>query len=507
MARASRPINRRIVSVWLPFWATDRIRAAGVAPPAPLVTTLKDGPRVVLAAVGAEARRLGLCPGMALTGARALVPGLSVHPATPEQDLAGLERLAEWSLRYAPLVSPDQPDGLWLDITGCAHLWGGEAELLQDLLKRLNAGGFAARGAVADTAGAAWALARHAGEPLVVATPGETEQGIAGLPIAALRLDAATVDVLARMGLERVEDLLALPRGPLARRFKGLLLRRLDQALGRVSEPIQPITPPDSIGARLDFAEPLLTAEALAGVIVRLAEQTCVRLEKAGLGARRMDLLFHQVDGTIQAVRIGTAAPSHDPTHLTRLLRERLEQVEVGEGIETMRLVATLTQLLPPGQTSLLAEDGPGSLAGLVDVLRTRLGADRVFRVTAVESDVPERSVRRIAALGEDVGAGWPNLPRPVRLFSPAQPIETLSLLPDHPPAAFTWRGKRFMVRLADGPERLYGEWWRNYSEATAIRDYWQVEDTEGRRFWLYRAGDGEHPETGDLRWFLHGVF
>ncbi len=514
---------------------------------------------MVLGAVDAEARRLGLRAGMALTQARALVPGLAVHPAEQAQDLAGLERLAGWSLRYSPLVSAGPPDGLWLDISGCAHLFGGEAELLQDLLKRLNAGGFAARAAVADTAGAAWAVARHGRDPLKVVPVGGAERAIADFGIAALRVEAETVDVLARMGLERIKDLMACPRGPLARRFRGGLLRRLDQALGRVSEPIQPIVPPDVISARMDFAEPVITREALANGIERLAKRVCAGLEKAGLGVRRLDLLCGRVDGTAQAVRVGTAAPNRHAAHLIRLLEERLEAIEPREGIEMMRLVATLTQPLAAGQTSVLAEEsgslsesviqtsggsasghhalsesviqtsggsasghhalsesviqtfggsasGHHALAGLVDVLRARLGEDHVYRATAVESDIPERSVRQVA-VGEASVACWPDLPRPVRLFSPAQPIESLALLPDHPPAAFTWRGKRFRVQRADGPERIYGEWWRDFAEAWAVRDYWRVEDTEGRRFWLYRSGDGEHPETGDLRWFLHGIF
>lgn len=460
---------------------------------------------MVLAAVDAEARRLGLRPGMPLTHARAMVPGLAVHPAEQGQDLAGLERLAEWGLRYSPLVSPDPPDGLWLDITGCAHLFGGEAELLQDSLKRMNAGGFAARAAVADTAGAAWAVAHNGHDPLTLVPVGGAEHAIADFGIAALRVEAEAVDVLARLGLERIRDLMTCPRGPLARRFGDRLLRRLDQALGRISEPIQPIVPPDVINARMDFAEPVITREALAKGIEWLAEHVCERLEQAGLGVRRLDLLCVRVDGTAQAVRVGTAAPNRHAAHLSRLLGKRLEAIEPREGIETMQMVATLTQPLTADQTSVLAEES-GSMAGLMDVLRTRLGEDHVYRATAVESDIPERSVRRVL-VGKKAVACWPDLPRPVRLFSPAQPIESLALLPDHPPAAFTWRGKRFRVRQVDGPERIFGEWWRDFAEARAVRDYWRVEDTEGRRFWLYRSGDGEHPETGDLRWFLHGIF
>ncbi len=379
---------------------------------------------------------------------------------------------------------------------------------MADLIGRLAAAGVAARPAVADTPGAAYALARYAAVPAAMALPGETENFITALPIAGLRLTEETVGSLRRLGIERIGQLAAMARGPLARRFGPEVLLRLDQALGRVFEPLTPMRPPGVITSRLGFVEPLLTAEAFAFVIRQLVERVCGKLDRAGLGACRLDLLFERVDGSIQAVRIGTARPSRDAAHLVRLLDERVETVDPGPGVEAMRLVVSLADRLNREQADALAGDQEPDLSALVDRLTNRLGTRRVWRAAAVESDVPERSVRRIPPLETTETAEWPqDLPRPVRLLSPPQPVQALALLPDRPPAAFTWRRRRFLVRRADGPERIHGEWWRDARETAATRDYWRVEDEQGRRFWLYRSGDGEDAGTGDLRWFLHGIF
>ena len=453
---------------------------------------------------------------MPLAQAQALVPGLVVMPAEPDVDAAGLCRLAAWCLRYAPLVAADPPDGIWIDVTGCAHLWSpsplplpqeGEGELMDDLVGRLARAGIAARVAAADTPGGAYALARYSAAPTTLAPPGNTTAAIASLPVAGLRLVGETADNLCRLGIERIGQLMDLPRGPLTRRFGQDVLHRLDQALGRVFEPLTPMLPPEIIASRLGFVEPLLTADAFAAVIEQLAAQVCEKLDKARLGARRYDLLFERVDGSIQAVRVGTSRPSRDAAHLGRLLRERLETVDPGLGVEAMRLVVSGADRLIGEQTDALAGEAAPNISVLIDRLTNRLGARRVWRAAAVESDVPERSVRRIPPMLA-VDATWPSeLPRPVRLLSPPQPVEAMALLPDRPPVAFTWRRRRFRVRRADGPERIHGEWWRHAAEAAATRDYWRVEDDDGRRFWLYRSGDGEDADTGDLRWFLHGIF
>ena len=557
---------RRVVSVWLPTWPTDRLHkqaAAGfnaLPAEAPLVTVTHDGRRQAVAAIDEQAHALGVRPGMALAQAQALVPGLTMRPAQPEADEAGLRRLAAWCLRYAPLVAPDPPDGLWIDITGCAHLMAaqhssclrkqasmsarpahpalsprhphppcatraatspaererwtssppGEAALLVDLTTRLEAAGIAVRAAVADTPGAAHALARHAAEPLAIAPSNGTAAALAVMPVTALRLDAEATDSLHRLGLSRIDQLAAIPRGPLARRFGPQVLRRLDQALGRMAEPIAPITPPSAITSRLGFIDPLLTAEAFAAVIDQLTTRVCGKLSRAGAGARRLDLWFERVDGSVQTIRIGTGRPSRDAAHLARLLTERLETIDPGLGVEAMRLVVSLADRLSGEQSTAALADGDTQhdISALVDRLANRLGVARVWRAAPVESDVPERSVRRIPPMAPQADKSWPDdLPRPARLLSPPQPVEAIALLPDHPPAAFTWRRRRFRVRRADGPERIHGEWWRHTAEAVATRDYWRVEDEGGQRFWLYRSGDGNDPATGDLRWFLHGIF
>jgi len=487
----------------------------------------------VVAAADAAAAALGLRAGMPLAQAQALVPGLAIHPAAPDADAAALGRLATWCLRYAPLSAADAPDGIWLDVTGCAHLHGGETKLLRDLAGRLATQGVAARAAVADTPGAAHAVARFAtpkekGEkgggvfpfpspfasslPFLFVVPiGETPAALAPLPIEALRMPPAHADGLRLLGFECVAQLAATPRAPLTRRFGPLVATRLDQALGTVFEPIVPVFPPELVQARLSFVEPLLTAEAFAAVIARLTCTVCTALEKLGQGARRLDLLFERVDGSVQCLRIGTARPSRDPRHLARLLGEKLERVDPGLGVEAMRLVVPLAEPLAYAQASVPlaeAESADQDVSALVDRLENRLGAALVWRAAAVESDVPERSVRRVPALAPPRRTTWPaDLPRPVRLLDPPQPVDAMALLPDQPPVAFTWRRVRHRVRRADGPERIAGEWWKRAGEVRSVRDYFQVEDEEGRRFWLFRRGDGEDVATGDLRWFLHGFF
>ncbi|MGH7042376.1 MAG: Y-family DNA polymerase, partial [Acetobacteraceae bacterium] len=377
-------------------------------------------------AADAAAQAQGLRPGMALAEATALVPGLAVAPADPAADAAGLARLAGWCLRYAPLAAPDAPDGLWIDITGAAHLAGGETALLAALRGRLGGAGIAARIAVADTPGAAWALARFGATKEVVALPGEAAAVLAPLPPAALRLDAGAVALLDRLGITRIAELCALPRGPLTRRFGAAVLGRLDQALGRAPEPIIPVVPPAALVARCEFAEPLLTAEALGGAIDLLVARICSKLEAAGAGARRLDLRFERVDGAVPTTRIGTAQATRAPAHLVRLLRARLETVDPGLGVAALSLVAARAEPLAAVQATAAlagapaAEPDPVDLAALVDRLANRLGAGRVWRAAPVESEVPERMVRRIAPLAPPVGQGWPGgRPRPSRLLWP----------------------------------------------------------------------------------------
>jgi protein ImuB len=500
---------RRVVSVWFPLqppgqpWQPEEGRGSA---PNPAKGRRPLEPRDWVGGQQGATRRL--------TGHSS--PLLTTHPisgikggvapfAGPGQSLGlPLTALAEWAMRYAPLAGIDPPDGLWIDVTGGVHLHGGETRLLRDLVSRLADRGLVARAAVADTPAVAHAAARFGAGGVVL--PGADV--MAGFPVEALRLPPDIVAALRLMGFERVGPLAAAARAPLVRRFGTELARRLDQAAGVVFEPIVPVAPAASIQARLGFVEPLLTAEAFSTVITALVAQVCGGLERAGQGARRLDLRFERVDGSVQAIRIGTARPVRKARHLGRMLDERLERIDPGLGVEAMHLIVAIADPLGFVQTasSVVAEPSP-DLAPLIDRLTNRLGETGVYRVAPVESDVPERSVRLVPALTR-VAGGWPaDLPRPVRLLDPPQPIETMALLPDHPPVAFTWRRVRHLVRHADGPERIAGEWWKRDREWSSVRDYFRVEDEDGRRFWLFRRGNGSDIETGDMRWFLHGFF
>ena len=504
----------RVVSLFLPSWPTDRLRRKlGVtAPPAdtPLVLIGREGGRRVVLALDDAARAAGVHVGMPATKARILVPGLLVREHAPDADAAALERLALWLLqRMAPIVAVDPPDGIAIDSTGSAHLHGGEPAMLEALIGRLTMSGIAARAAIADSLGAAHALARHAAQPIWIAPPSHDMSGLILLPLAGLRLPAAMVADLRLLGFERIGDLLARPRASLILRFGRELGRRLDQATGVLAEPIEPVRPAEIAQARQAFAEPIGAAETIACSIGKLVAQLCIALEAKDQGARRLDLLCHRVDNRIVAVRVGMAMPVRDPKRLTRLLCAKIETIDPGFGLELMTLAATIAEPLARRQlASPLVEDAVPEVGDLLDTLANRVGGQALYRAVPVASDVPERSVARVAPTAPETGAGWPgHWPRPARLLPWPEPIETLALLPDHPPVWFTWRGIRRRVKRADGPERVFGEWWDRDAELTAVRDYFQVEDEAGERYWLYRAGDGEDSTTGSQRWFLHGVF
>jgi len=465
-------------------------------------------------ALDAAARRAGLRVGMPATKAQAVVPGLIVKDADPAADARALDRLALWALRrYAPIVAADAPDGLVIDTTGAAHLHGGEDAMVRGMVDQLAESGIAARAAIADCWGAAHAFARYMAQPALVVPAGESSTAILDLPIAALRLPKNMVEDLSVLGFARIGELAAKPRAPFALRFGPELGRRLDQAFGRLSEPIDPVRPPALIEARRVFVEPIGAPETIVRTTGKLVTQLCEVLEAKGLGARRLDLLFHRVDNRLEAIRIGTALPVRDVKRLTRLLCDKLETIDPGFGIESMRLAATLAEPLAPKQTiSSLTEEPEADVSGLIDMLANRVGEQHLYRFAPVASDVPERSVCRVAPTAPDTGETWPDLwpnhwPRPSRLLPAPEPIETLALLPDHPPVSFTWRGIRRRVKRADGPERVFGEWWKRDAELIAVRDYFRVEDEAGERFWIYRAGNGQDAATGSQRWFLHGIF
>ncbi len=501
----------------------------------------------VAAANRAAAVTGGIVPGLALADARTRLPDLRVVAAAPEDDRRALAALADGCGRYTPWTALDSGGlgaalgadyGLWLDITGCAHLFGGEAALLEALLRRLAGFGFAARAAVAETPGAAWAMARYGGGTgCIVVPPGGGRAALAALPPAALRLTAAEVEGLERLGLRRIEALYDLPRGALTKRFDARLVRRLDQALGHLAEPISPRRAVAPYLARLAFAEPIGGAEAIAAASRRLLGALEGQLARAGRGARRLELSLYRVDGTVVRAEVGTSAPVREPDHLMGLLGEKLDGLDAGFGVELITLAAPVSERLAAAQLDLdgvaraqgaqgaqRAPAGQGAAGGagaggagaddtaelgrLVDRLGNRFGLRNVLRFAPRQSHVPERAAVPVEALAPPAPWSWPTgKARPLRLLPRPEAIEAVAMVPDDPPMMFRWRRVLHRVAKADGPERIAAEWWRRAQAGRedAVRDYYRVEDEQGRRFWLYR--DGLYRPGASPHWYLHGLF
>ncbi len=518
----------RVVSIWLKNWPIARLsltrnvsaaqaEAFDIHRPLVLVAPGKGGARLV--ALNKAARACGLVRGELLSNARSKAADLQTRVADPAADAAALRKLALWCLRYTPLVTAwddaNGADGLFLDIAGCAHLYGGEERLRDDLAHRLRCFGLVARIAIADTAGAAWAVAHHGNENRMVIAPEGQEEAVRSLPLAALRLPDETLALLHRLGFRRIGDLLRKPRAPLAARFGAALLLRLDQALGYAADPLQPACPPPRYHARLSFAEPIVSEEHVTEATRRLLAVLKESLSQDGVGARKLRLLLFRVDGEVASLDIGLARPSRDAEHLAQLISLCLGRLsgglDAGFGFEAAALHVTVAGPLADRQTSLHSEshDDVGNEARLIDRLAQRLGKDAISRLHPRQSHIPERAVvARHAA--DSAFSVWssdrPAAARPLQLLTrPEEVGEVMALIPEGPPRRFRWRGVLHQVQHAEGPERIAPEWWRR-AEADVERDYYVVEDGNGHRFWLFRAG---FYKDGALapRWFMHGVF
>jgi protein ImuB len=526
----------RIVSVWLPRWPILRCLAtqaregrsgAPVDPAHPFVLAadVSGTPRVVAANAAAEAHGIGI--GEVLADARAKAENLQVRAADPADDDAALRALALWATRYTPAVAPfdekSRADGLFLDVAGAAHLFGGEEKLIADLAARLERFGLPARVAIASTAGAAWALARFGDAPTILA-PGRESEALAPLPIEALRLTIETCRTLRRLGFRRAGALIDNPRAPFAARFERELLVRLDQALGRAPEPLRFILPPPVYYSLRYLMEPLVAQEAVVAVARRLMQDIVHALVRDGVGARALRLALYRVDGGVRSLDIGLTRPTRSIAHVARLIELKLERLgetlDAGFGFEALGLAVTSAERMEPGQSELIAGRDEMETAGetaercaeLIDGLTQRLGPHSVRRLAPVASHLPERAETAFAAAGEPIAAeraSWPMpdeaRPRPLLMFARAEPAEVMAQVPEGPPRRFRWRGVLHGVARAHGPERIAAEWWRNGANPPT-RDYYLVEDEAGRRFWLFREGLYER-ETAAPRWFVHGLF
>lgn len=509
-----RELGRRSEAADHPFKRGDKAGSVGetiaaeAAAHAPMAIVGKTGRREEVVASCPAAAALGIHVGMAATHARALISDLDFRPAEPDEDARLLDRLALLAVRRWSPIAAATRDGLLLDLTGCDHLHGGERRFCERLLAFCRRAGFTARVAVADTLGAAHALARFASSDLTIVAPGATVPAITPLPTAALRLENSALAAARRFGFEAVGDLLPVARGPLARRLGLPAIKRLDQALGAVAEPITPREDHEIPMVERRLLEPIGTAEAIAQVMADLLGDLAGVLQARGLGVRSLRLSALRIDGGEEVVAIGTSRPTREASHLLRLLTLKIERIDPGMGLEQFRLAAPFTEPLSAVDLGkILAGDVQvRDPARLVDIVTGRVGEHAVYRVAPVESHVPERAVQRVSPIA--VPASWPKWQRPVRLFARPEPLwGVMALLPDQPPRRFEWRGKAHKIVAGDGPERIHGEWWRRDKEEWAVRDYFRIEDEHGGRYWVFRRGDGVDGVTGDLSWWMHGVF
>lgn len=487
-------IQRRVVSIWLPRFASDR--ALRVRPiDGPFALTLRQSNANRIYCLNVEAERQRLHRGMAYSDARAFCPDLQSRRA----DLIGDERflhvLRRWATRYCPWVGLEGGDGLVLDITGSTHLFGGEAMMLADMRRRLGRAGFSARIGLADTRGAAWGLA-HYGEGL--AEPGRALKALGPLPIMALRLEERTAVALQRLGLRTVADLAGTSRAPLARRFGSELMMRLDQALGHQPEQITPLAEPPHYGVRLTLPDPIgLFDDVMAGTS-RLLETLCAKLKVQEMGARGLRLTLRRVDQEAQVVELRLARPLRDPQRILPLFERGVEDVDAGFGIDQMRLEATQVLPLPVQQVSTITSSRKDQLEDLISRLGTRIGLENIQRVLPADSHIPERSFLIAPAAYSEPAGPWVALrPRPLCLFPP----EPIAGTGPQPPRQFRWRRMSLSTARATGPERITPEWWlEDDNWRSGVRDYWHVETRQGRRLWLYYT-----PQRPG--WFVQGEF
>lgn len=494
---------RRFVSIWFRYLVTDWVtlrqpHLQGMA----FVLKAPCRGRMVVTAANALANAKGIYSGMALADARAIIPSLESLDDKPELADKLLNRIAEWCIRFTPFAAVDFPDGIILDVTGCSHLWGGDEPFLNDIINRLKAKGYYVRAAIADTIGAAWAVARY-GQQLIV-NPGQQSEALLSLPPAALRLEADTIDRLHRLGLRQVKDFIGMPRPALRRRFGNLIVTRLNQALGLEEEFVQPVQPIEPYQERLPCLEPIVTATGIEIALQRLLEALCQRLQKEQKGLRLALLKCYRVDGKIEHVQIATISPSHNVKHLFKLFEIKISTIEPDLGIELFVLDASKVEDHAPAQQKLWeAMWGLDhfQLSELMDRIAGKVGSNAIHRFLPDEHYWPERSIKPASSLQEQKTTEWKlDRPRPVQLLATPENIEVTAPVPDYPPMNFRYKGKLHKIKKADGPERIEQEWWIQNGQH---RDYYAVEDEEGCRYWVFRSGHYDE----DYEWFIHGFF
>ena len=498
-------MGKRFVSIWFPYLTTDwhaRKQPALREKAFVLKATIRN--RVVVTAANHLARAQGIHRNMMLADAKALYPSLHVIDDKPTLATQLLDRIAEWCIRFTPVAAANYPSGVILDASGCTHLWGGEEAYINDIINRFTKRGYTVRVAIADTIGCAWAVARYSKQSIV--ETGRQMQALKSLPVSSLRLDEETVMLLHKLGLRLVKDVLNLPKTSLRRRFGTAVLQRLRQAIGEEEEPIVPVYPIEPYQERLPCIESIKTKEGIEIALQHLLTALCSRLRKEGKGLRKAFFRAYLIDGGASGIEISTNQASQNCEHLFQLFSIKLSTIEPKEGIELFLLEATVVEDAVVKQEGLW-QIGSGVLDAkvldLMDRFTARFGQDAVHRFLPTEHYWPERSFKKTTDLSEEPATEWKlDRPRPVQFVSPPELIEVTAPIPDYPPLNFRYKGQLHKVLKADGPERIEQEWWIQDGEH---RDYYAVEDEEGRRYWLFRLG--HYNEASKPKWFLHGFF
>lgn len=526
---------KRYVSIWLPHWPIGRLyrqngrraspdKPADISRSQPLVLVAKARGGFRVMAANHAAQHAGVMVDQLLADARVLCPILKVYDYDPGADEADLNRLAHWCIRYSPWVTSDPPDGIVIDITGSAHLFGGEDALARNISRRLRKFGFRSRIGIAKTIGAAWAVSRFGGGEWNIVGDEETAAALSSLPIVALRIGHDVSDRLEQVGLKTIGALIGRPRAPLVARYGVNIVKRLDQALGHVAENLSPVAELPNYRAYQQFPEPISLLEQVGACLADLTSPLADMLKKASLGARRFELSLYRVDGDVKSLSVRRSALCNEPSHIERLFQEKLEKLnesyDVGFGIEQIVLNAYDTEIMIAEQPSLDRTRAEGSEAQfnmLIDRYGNRLGFENIGRFLPNESHIPERSERLVPVTAMPAETknwaeflhrlqGGSYLGRPIALLPHPEPISAIAEVPDGPPIRFEWRRVIHRVTRAEGPERIAPEWWGRFQmQAEPTRDYFRIEDNEGYRFWLFRQGLYERQENP--HWFMHGLF
>jgi len=459
---------------------------------------------MVITAVNAAAQQEDVEIGMTVADARIMIPSLAVMNDKDGLEERLLKNFAEWFIRYSPVVAVDLPDGLILDITGCAHLWKGEEKYLDNITKRLNTIGYSIHLAIADSIGTAWAIARDGNNKTII-SPGEQGKALLSLSPETLRIDPVIAERLHKLGLKTIGHLINISHTVLRRRFGPHLILRLEQALGKVDEMIQPVTPAIPYEERLPSLEPIISAKGIETALKHLLQSICTRLQKESKGLRSATLLCYRIDGKIEKIEIGTNRPSHNQNHLFKLFELKIENIETGLGIELFILKANKVESAVSEQEKLWTGNSGldnNALAELLDRIAGKFGTKHIQRYLPAEHHWPERSYALAESINQTSTSSWNiDRPRPLQLLAIPELIEVTAPIPDYPPMLFRYKKRLHKIVKADGPERIEQEWWLQSSKH---RDYYCVEDDHGNRYWLFRLG---HYDDDSYQWFIHGFF